>query len=124
MPQVFLVEQTKRSIDVSKSGEYGEIVYVFGPDDRRSSIFQCKQFGTELLGRLTTLGFNYVKDSICIAGSIVPITVALSAMVCSYPSVNVLFYNSSESCYVQRTIGRNLWKGNTNGVENTKHRIA
>jgi hypothetical protein len=114
MKRVFLIERPRTHIDLTRAEEYGTITLIFDEGDRRCSVFDSVRFGERVVRRLEQLAFDPAQDSLCAAGSLVPVSVALAAMVCYYPTVNVLFYNATESTYVMRTIGKDLWKGHSN----------
>jgi len=127
MSRVFIIERPRHSIDISRAEEHGEIEFVFGDNDRRSSIFRCTNFGDEVIEKMRQMHFDHRHDMLCMVGSMVPISVALAAIVTQYPTVNVLFYHAAESRYVRKTIGQALWKGQSHEEESeatTRHQAA
>jgi len=109
MCRVFLVEPPRPNIDLSAAREHGELHYIFDVDDRRASVFHSEQFGLDVLRQLEQRRFDPRVDCIAATGSLVPVAVALAAIVCRYPRVNVLFYSANESRYVKRGIGQDEW---------------
>ena len=117
LPRVFVLEPVKSSIDVSKAERYGEVAYVFNPDERRPSVFQATAFGESVLRRLEAAEFRWEHDYLAVAGSIVPVTIALMACMTKYPRLNVLFWHAGEMTYVRRQIDKASWKGDSHGSE-------
>ena len=111
MSRVFLVERPKANIDVTKAEEFGELNYVFGPDDRRCSVFRTTEFGHEVIARLETAKYDSTVDFFCIAGSMVTVAAALAAMMSRYSVVRVLMYSAPDNRYVKRTFDSSVWKG-------------
>jgi len=117
MGKVILLEEPRRSIDVSAAIEFGRIEYAYGSSAsaRRCSVFRSTDFGEEVLKRLGEMGFDPGQDSLCVAGSMVPVVLLIAAAACRYEQIRVLFYNASEGRYVQRVIDTRPWKGANNG---------
>ncbi len=76
-----------------------------------TSVFNCPEFGEELISRLTESDFNNEQDFLCVAGSMITLVVSVGAMIAKYKTINVLFFNATIGHYVKRTLG--------NGQDNT-----
>lgn len=109
MSKVFVLEPPKANIDVTKAERYGEVVYVFERDTRRPSVFQSTSFGEAVIRRLAELGYDPVTDYLAVAGSIVPVVIALMACIVQHHTVNVLFWHAGETTYVRRRIDADSW---------------
>ena len=117
--RVFIIEPPRQSIDTSKAERYGDIVYVFGHDDRRCSVWSHVSFGQTVLRRLKELGFDVEADSICVVGAMVTVLIAVVAIAQRYEKFNVLLFNSVNGSYVLKQFDWNDWKGNGNETEKT-----
>lgn len=111
MSQVFLIEEPRPGISVTPALAYGKLQCVFDSSIRRSSVFKVNEFGQQILDRLHELKFDHKNDYIVMTGSLVSIAIASIAIVCTYPYVQLLFYNATQNEYVSRTISRVDWKG-------------
>lgn len=104
MTRVFVVEQPRANIDISKAEAFGAITYIFAPDDRRCSVFQADDYAREIAERLHVLGFDPLHDLVCIAGSMVPVAIALAKMGAIYDMLRVLLFSARENGYVERVL--------------------
>ena len=100
--RAFAVEQGKQ--DLSKAKEYGRIVYLFKADGERSSIWS-NDFPQEVLTALEEYNYDPENDYLIVAGSMVPIALAVGRLVSQFGSIKALLYNSSEGCYISRILG-------------------
>jgi len=100
--KVILFERVKSNLDISSASEFGEITVVFGSGDRRCSAFNTKLYQETLLNRLNELKFERITDYICVAGSVLVISIGLITIAQAYSSFNVLLFSSTESRYVPR----------------------
>jgi len=107
--RVFVIEPVRAQIDISKADKFGSIEYVFGPKIRRCSVFNHEKFGNAVLQRLVTLNFNHKVDCICVAGSMLTVTVALVAISQVYDEFNVLLFNAPNDVYVIKRFNRLNW---------------
>lgn len=112
-PRVFIIEHVRNYIDVSKARRYGEIVYLFDRNDRRCSVWEHPRFGQKILQLLETYEFDPEIDSICVAGAMLTVSIAIIVVSQNYDFYNVLLFNSVESTYTQRRINKEDWKGNS-----------
>lgn len=119
MRRVFLIERPRSHIDLAKAAEFGELTYVFNPDDRRDSVFSCNGFVSSVLKRLKQLNFDTHVDVFCIAGSMVPITISAAAILCVYGHLDVLLYNAREGAYILRSLEPDVWMKGQIDVEKT-----
>jgi len=110
--RVFLIERLKPNIDVTPARQYGHLTYVFDSEDRRSSVFNCQRFGIELVNRLKALCFDPSTDYLCLAGSLIPVALSLSAIALTWSRVQVLLYSATETRYVIRDVGKEVWREN------------
>lgn len=111
MARVFLIEEPRANLDVSSAAAFGDLIYLFGPMDRRHSVFNPNAYASDVLAQLAHLQFDYQNDLICVTGSMVPIVLAVLTLAVSYPWLNILFYNASEGQYVARVVDPAEWKG-------------
>ncbi len=108
---VYLVETPKPNIDVSRAEEFGEVTFVFKPNDRRCSVFHTPEFGNAVVQRLEAAGYDPARDYFCVAGSMVSVITALVAIVSHWGAVRVLVYSAPNSKYVERTFDSSMWRG-------------
>lgn len=95
-PRAFVIEPCK--LDLSSAETFGEIVYIFRPNERRPSIWD-EAFRQEIVDRLTALRFNPTKDFFVVAGHMVPIVIATGIIVRLYDTARALFYSAPDCCY-------------------------
>ncbi len=110
MPRVFIVEEPKANIDITKAERFGELVFVFDPHDRRCSVFDCQQFGENVLKQLDTHDFSPEEDYLCIVGSMITVMMMLLAASARWPIIRTLFYSANEGQYVSRVIDTERWR--------------
>jgi hypothetical protein len=104
-PRVFVIEPLRTpAIDLTLALEFGKLTYVFNSGERRSSVFDTDRFGATLLGKLDELRFNANIDSVCVAGSMITVAVAIGTIAQAYPEFNLLLFNSIHGVYVKVTI--------------------
>lgn len=119
MSRVLLIEKPRPHIDTSTAAVFGRLEYIFGTDDRRSSVFSTNEFISDLLERMGAMDFDHESDVLCITGSMVPTVIAAAAIVHHYGFLTVLLYNAREDAYVKRTLDPDTWmKGHTDVEEN------
>lgn len=110
MSRVFVLEPPRPDIDISLSNEYGDLVILFDNETRRSSVFRTAAFGHEILEKLREYDFDPENDLICIVGSLIGVTVLISAAMAAYETFSVLFYSASDTKYVERRVGLEVWE--------------
>lgn len=102
-PRAFVVEPTK--FDISLAEEFGEVTYIFGPDDRRLSIWD-PDFTRQVVDRLVLeLEYDPGRDHFVIAGHMVTLTFVVAALVRYVGPFKALLYSAVEQKYVSRKIG-------------------
>ena len=109
-PRVFLIEIPRRPLDTSGAAEFGDIVLIFGPEDRRCSIFDAAEFGNQVLVRLDEMQFNPEHDWLCVAGSMVTTVLVTAAALARYRRLRLLLYNATLGHYVERPITIEEWE--------------
>ena len=118
--RVFIIEPPRQNIDTSKAKQYGDIVYIFGHDDRRCSVWSHVSFGQTVLQRLEELNFDVEKDFVCIVGAMVTVLIAIVAVAQCYEKFSVLLFNRVDGSYVLKQFDWNDWKGNGNETKRTR----
>jgi len=119
MAKVFIIEPPRRSINVLKAEEFGNLIYVFESNSRRCSAFQSVEFGKTVLKVLSEKGYDPVVDHICIVGSMLTVAIALVAIAQSCEHVNILLFDSVHGCYVSKHFNRSDWKEFKDAKDNT-----
>jgi len=107
---VFVVETPRQGIDISKAGIYGDIIYLFGENCRRPSIFQTELFGNAILQRLKQFGYDPDIDSFCVAGSMLAVSIALISISQTFSKFNILMFNSTQSEYTLKRFNHEDWR--------------
>lgn len=102
--RVFLIEEPRSNIDLSTARDFGNLHILFPMHEHRTSVFNCSEFGDQVIDRLRGLSFNPAVDSVCVAGSMITMIVAISSMIREFKSINVLFFNATINHYVKRTL--------------------
>lgn len=103
--RVFIVEQPRRHIDTSTAALFGDLVYIFGDRDRRASVLNSEMYVADVIAQLQLMRFKPDEDYFCLAGSLIPVSQAMTALaVCGFPYVKVLLFNSSSGVYEEREI--------------------
>ena len=118
MSKVFIIEPPRHQLDISKAKRFGEIVYVFEPNDRRCGVFETERFGNSVLKVLIEKNFNVEEDVICIVGAMLTVIIAVIAIAQQHDSFNLLMYNSVTSDYVKVMFNKSDWKGLQNVRQN------
>lgn len=103
--KVFLIEQPRSNINLTTAEAFGDIHILFPVNERRTSVFNCAEFGEDVVRRLHLEHFCSRTDSICVAGSMITMIVAISAILTAFKKIDVLFFNATIDHYVKRTIG-------------------
>jgi len=109
MSKVFVIEPPKQFFDMSSAKMFGEIVYIFDHEDRRCSAWDHVKFGQTVLSRLKALDFNNDKDSICIVGSMLTVSISIIAIAQHYSSFNVLLFHSVDDRYVAKRFNKGVY---------------
>jgi len=104
MSIVFLLEPPNASLNIECVKQYGTIKYIFGPTDRRCSVFDTEKYSSLIIERLYTLDFNPDVDFFCVCGSLVPLITAVAALISEWGRIRILFYRANESIYVERSL--------------------
>ena len=112
MSNVYLIEPSRRPMDLSSAKSFGELVYLFGPDERRASVFQVDQFSDQVIDALQEKNFNYEEDYFCVMGGLLQVTlfgIALGAFAeqNQIPYITLLMYNSPHNAYEERRLNFN-----------------
>lgn len=115
--KVFLPERPNRELDLRKAQAYGELSYFFDQNERRAGIFQTERFCADLAGSFSRKGFRPKQDYLCLAGSLIVVSMTLALLVALYGEVKVLLYNAESEEYIDRVISAQeyLNKGQKNG---------
>lgn len=109
IPRVFILETPKAALDFTGAERYGEVEMIFGHRDRRSSVFDVQNFGSDVIAKLEELEFNSKVDSLCVVGSMVSVTLAVAAVLSRWSRINLLLYNAPHSDYVQVSVDHQQW---------------
>jgi len=115
MSRVFIIEPLRSHIDISKAKDFGEVIYLFKPMQRRVGVFDHIRFGQAVLKELEDYIFEPENDCICIVGSIVTVSIAIIAIAQTYPKFSALLFNSTNNEYEKKTFNTLTWKGQYNG---------
>lgn len=102
--KVFLTERLSRDLDLSTALVHGDLAFFFDRDDRRSSIFRTKEFCADLLKSFARKGFRPDLDYFCVAGKLIPVSMALAMLTGRYGEVRILLYNAESEGYVPRAL--------------------
>ena len=105
--RVFILEPVRpnrKHIDTSSASEFGEVNYLLPPDLVFSSVFEPGDYIEDILDRLDKVEFNTEEDAFLIAGSMLNIALAMSALTVyaeGHP-IQLLMYNAVASKYELR----------------------
>ncbi len=102
MTRAFVLERC--NVDVSKASVFGNIVYVFDGNQRRSSIWSTN-FITDVCSRLKDLEYDPANDYFVIVGPIVPLCKTIGHLVAQYGLIRALCWSASECSYTIQEIG-------------------
>lgn len=115
MPRVFVLEPPRSTVDLSSTEKFGEVTFIFQPGDRRCSVFLGNEYGEIVLEKLREMNFDPIKgDSFCITGGMIPVSIAVAAIIVTYGGIRVLFWSAAECRYVERWVGSWKRKGDAN----------
>ena len=107
MAKVFLIEKTKPNIDITEATNFGELEYLFDQNQRRCSAFDTIKYQREMLRRLDAADFDPDNDYICVAGSVLVLSICLIAIAQRYERFKTLLFSSTESKYIERVFDIN-----------------
>lgn len=110
-PRVFVIEHPRNQIDVSKAEEYGDIVFVFDNKDRRCTAWLHVEYGRMILRILKAYSFDPKIDFVCIAGTMLVMTIYIIVVAQYYDEFTVLLFDSRDDKYLQKKFDRNDWMG-------------
>lgn len=96
-----MVEQPKTSLNTSACDDYGDIEYIFENFDVRASIFKVNEYMDDVIKYARNKGFNPAKDYFAFAGSLIPVTNAVIALLTEFGTIRVLLYTSVEHRYIE-----------------------
>lgn len=100
MARVFVLERPRRHIDLTDAEEYGEITFLFGDNDRRSSIMQSNLYIADVIAALKAHSFNEEEDYFCLTGAMLPTCLGCIALALyCQATANLLVFNSPHSTY-------------------------
>lgn len=104
-PRVFILEPCER-LDVSGASAYGELIELFEPGERRMSTWD-REYPTEIIRRLVAHGFEPQRDRVLVAGPIVNLVRATTAIVAAWPdrAIAALYWCGATRKYVERYLG-------------------
>lgn len=102
--RVFLLEEPRGNVNLETAKAFGPIKYVFGPDDRRCSVFKAGEFGHAVVRKLREARFDAVQDRFCLTGALVPVCIAVSAILAEWGMTGLLLWNAPDCCYVDRFV--------------------
>lgn len=102
IPRVFILEPCQ--LDTSRTARFGQQVYLFGRDEKRSSIWD-NAFKAEIAAALDKYRYDPKVDYFVVVGHMVPVVIATSVLTARFGTVKVLFYSSTDRDYVPKTIG-------------------
>lgn len=89
--------------DVRRAQRFGEIVYLFG-DENRASIWDGELM-REAINRLDALKYDPETDYILAVGAQVPLIQFIGAVVDQWEAPQVLLWDMPNRCYVARRLG-------------------
>ena len=104
MPRVFLLERSRRNFDISSADEFGDVVHVFTAEDRRTSPFNVGHYLDQVVEQLEAKDFDPRIDFLCVAGSLIPLTMAIVAALRKWKTIRVLLFSAPECRYLERTL--------------------
>ena len=104
MARVFLVEPVRRDFDLESLKSFGEIIYLFEPDERRGSVFRTDEFCINVTARLKRARFDAVNDFFCLTGALVPTCLVMSLIANAHSTINILLYNTGDESYASRKV--------------------
>jgi hypothetical protein len=96
--RVFLLENTRH--DVSAARSHGQVVTLFGPENRSKLSFWTPDYGTSVVCELLAAGFDPERDVICVAGHMVGITGAIAAIAARFKRFKLLQWEPRSQSYV------------------------
>jgi hypothetical protein len=117
-PRIFLVEQNPR-FDLSDASRFGEVEYLSPVSINPLNTQQAFDWLTE---RFLNCDFDSDRDFLCMTGQGIMLSIALSAALLLFPSLNLLVFDARSSKYVERQITRT--EGVSSGYHRTRERAS
>ena len=102
MPKVFVLAPSEK--DVSKASMYGQIVFVFRPDERRPSVWDA-EFALSALDRLEQEQYDPTNDYLLLVGNFIAIIAFVAAVAEQYYSPKALAFDMTRQTYVPIVLG-------------------
>lgn len=99
MSRVVVLEPTNK--DLSAAQTHGELVYLFGPQDTRPSIWETDDFMLAVQERLEKINFSADDYLLCV-GHQVPLMTTMHLLSNVYDQYKVLFWHATVQEYVPR----------------------
>ena len=78
--RAFILEEARRHVDTSSAEQFGEIEFLFQPQERRPSIFQVQAFTEAVHSALHRVAFDAANDAFVIVGSVLNVAIAMMAL--------------------------------------------
>lgn len=101
--RVFVLEPVKQRLDDAK--RFGQLSYIFPRDAARASIWDSDELANEILDILRRAEYDPQADYIVVTGHQIPLSIAVAAITAEYGEFQVLFFNATDHCYVERVLG-------------------
>lgn len=98
---VFAMEPTKH--DLSDAERYGELVYLFGIDDRRPSMW-TNAFLEDCMDRMESNGYVPERDFVVAGAPHTPVMLWVTHLVSTYDTVNLLLFDSAREEYMHKMV--------------------
>jgi len=100
---VYFLQCVSPNFDVKSASRFGEIQYIFKDGEGRCSVFSTRAYCDEIVSKLHAQKFDE-NDYFALTGGVVAVSLALTAIVEEFVTVNVLIYSVRDGSYVHRIV--------------------
>lgn len=121
MTRVFFIEEPRGMFDVSTAEQYGTMHVLFPRGDQtKPPIFSTERFSRALVRKLRALGYEPMRDRVCVQGSLCSVGISIAAIVSAFGPIRGLLYDRGQEAYVDKILG----DVNEHEHENTGARVV
>lgn len=106
--RVFVLERPRGTIDLGSAKQFGELVLLFGFNDRRPSVFAITSYAQSVVSALNEHKFDPMVDAFYIVGSLLNTSLAMMALMLYAEEheaafVNLVYYSANTGeCYLKQ----------------------
>lgn len=106
-PRCFVIEQpTRTDRNIADTSEFGQLTYLFPPECRRPSIFDCDRMADAIEKALLDFDYDPDNDYLVLAGSLILVASVTTVIGDMFARYKALLYDIQKSRYIPKELGR------------------